>query len=160
MTRCLAGSAAVQGLLEVRLAFLGQRGLEHGTAVLAHRVDGLVRGDLLHHEEQRRGSRLQQVADLVLERLVHTGLGDLAHERAHAGADGHPEDRDKEQQAEQQTPEHAPGGPPPTRWWLVCVWNLPSLSRTITAIASGWMIRSWASRRASSAAASAVVSSG
>jgi hypothetical protein len=30
------------------------------------------------------------------------------------------------------------------------------LSRTIIAIASGWMIRSWASRRASSAAASAV----
>ncbi len=50
--------------------------------------------------------------------------------------------------------------PPPTMWWLVCVWYLPSLSRTITAIASGWMIRSWASRRASSAAASAVVSSG
>src|SRR6516225_8825369 len=50
--------------------------------------------------------------------------------------------------------------PPPTRWWLVCVWYLPSLSREITAIASGWMIRSWASRRASSAAACAVASSG
>src|SRR4029077_2734565 len=36
----------------------------------------------------------------------------------------------------------------------------PSSSRTITAIASGWMIRSWASRRASSAAASAVAWSG
>src|SRR6516164_4388795 len=30
--------------------------------------------------------------------------------------------------------------PPPTRWWLVCVCYLPSLSRTITAIASGCMI--------------------
>ncbi len=50
--------------------------------------------------------------------------------------------------------------PPPTRWWLVCVWYLPSLSRTITAIASGWMIRSWASRLASAAASSAVLSSG
>jgi hypothetical protein len=48
---------------------------------------------------------------LVLERLVHTRLGDLAHERAHAGADGHPQDRDEEQHAEQQAPEHAPGGP-------------------------------------------------
>src|ERR1019366_8758536 len=50
--------------------------------------------------------------------------------------------------------------PEPTRWWLVCTWYLPSLSRTITAIASGSMMRSWASLRASSAAASAVASSG
>src|ERR1019366_1826197 len=42
--------------------------------------------------------------------------------------------------------------PEPTRWWLVCTWYLPSLSRTITAIASGSMMRSWASLRASSAA--------
>ncbi len=50
--------------------------------------------------------------------------------------------------------------PEPTRWWLVCTWYLPSLSRAITAIASGSMMRSRASRRASSAAASAVASSG
>src|SRR5215467_12853726 len=50
--------------------------------------------------------------------------------------------------------------PAPTGWWLVCTWYLPSLSRTIEAIASGSMMRSRASLRASSAAASAVASSG
>ena len=34
-----------------------------------------------------------------------------AHQRAQPGADGHPEDRDEEQQAEQKPPEHAPGRP-------------------------------------------------
>ena len=43
-------------------------------------------------------------------------------------------------------------------WYAVL--ELPSGSREITAIASGWMIRAAASRRASSAAACAVVSSG
>jgi hypothetical protein len=50
--------------------------------------------------------------------------------------------------------------PAPTAWWFVVTWYLPSASRRITAIASGWMIRSLASRSASSAAAVAVVSSG
>src|SRR5690348_4893838 len=102
---------AVEGVLQFLLALLGQRGLDHRAAVLAHRLDGLVRGDLLHHQEQARCSRLQHAADLVLERLVDAGLGDLAHERAHPGADRHPEDRDEEQQAEQHAPEHAPGRP-------------------------------------------------
>jgi hypothetical protein len=102
---------AVQRLLELRLAFLGQRGLQHRAAVLAHRLDGLVRGHLLHHQEQRGRARRDHAADLVLELLVDAGLGDLAHQRAHAGAYGHAEHRDEEQQAEQQPPEHAPGRP-------------------------------------------------
>src|SRR4051812_4549613 len=50
--------------------------------------------------------------------------------------------------------------PPPTALWLVVTWNLPSRSRMITATASGWMMRSFASWFASSDAAVAVVSSG
>src|SRR6516165_7436273 len=58
-------------------------------------------------------------------------------------------------------PQNAPQAVPAlTAWWLVWTWYLPSVSRMITAIASGWMMRSWARRRASSAAASAVVMSG
>jgi hypothetical protein len=49
--------------------------------------------------------------------------------------------------------------PPPTAWWFVVTWNLPSRSLMITAIASGWMIRSLLNRSASSDAAVAVVSS-
>src|SRR5512133_3312315 len=45
-------------------------------------------------------------------------------------------------------------------WWLVETRNLPSLSRTIDAIASGWMINSSARRWASFSASAAVVSSG
>src|SRR5450432_2999595 len=78
--------AAVQGVLEFLLAVLGQGGLQHGAAVLAHRLDGLVRGDLLHHQEQRRGARRQHAADLVLELAVDAGLGDLAHQGAQTGA--------------------------------------------------------------------------
>src|SRR5207248_1233955 len=105
-----SGSLAVQGILKVLLALLGQRGLEHGAAELAHCIDGLVRGDLLHHQEQRRGTRLDHPANLVLERLVDAGLGDLAHQRAEARADEEPEARDEEQQPEQHSPEHAPAG--------------------------------------------------
>ena len=36
-------------------------------------------------------------------------LASLPDQRAHTGADRHPEDRDEEQQAEQETPEHPPG---------------------------------------------------
>jgi len=36
-------------------------------------------------------------------------LGELARRRIHSGADSYPEDRDEEQQAEQEPPEHAPG---------------------------------------------------
>src|SRR6266516_3340780 len=50
--------------------------------------------------------------------------------------------------------------PAPIGLWLVVTWNLPSLSRLITAIASGSMMRSEASRCASSPAAVAVDSSG
>src|SRR5215471_7999160 len=74
--------ASVQGFLELLLVLLGQGGLQHGAAELAHGLDGLVRGDLLQHQEQRRGARLQHVADLVLELLVDAGLGQLAEQRA------------------------------------------------------------------------------
>jgi len=104
----LFSGPTVQGLLELGLALLGQRGLQHGAAVLAHRFDCLVRRYLLQEQEQRRGAGLEHVAHLVLELLVDAGLGELAHEGAHSGAHGHAEDRDEEQQPEQQTPEHAP----------------------------------------------------
>src|SRR5262252_10814837 len=78
----LFGAPAVQGLLELLLTLLGQRGLQHGAAVLAQRLGGLIRRDLLHHQEQRRSSRLQHAAHLVLELAVDARLGDLAHERA------------------------------------------------------------------------------
>ena len=102
---------AVQGVLEFLLAFLGQGGLQDGAAELAHGLDGLVRGDLLDHQEQRRGAGLEHAADLLLELAVDAGLGDLAHQRAETGADGDPEDGHEEQQAEQQSPEHAPARP-------------------------------------------------
>src|SRR5215469_18970581 len=98
----------VQRRLQFLLVFLGQRGLQDGAAILAHRLDGLVRGDLLQHQEQARRARLEQVTDLLLELLVDTGLAQLAHEGAHPGADAHAEDRDEEQQAEEEPPEHAP----------------------------------------------------
>ena len=72
----------------------------------------LVRGDLLNHEEQRGGARLQHAADLILELRVDAGLGDLAHQGAKPRADGRPEDRDEEQHPEQQSPLHAPARPP------------------------------------------------
>src|SRR5436190_4272709 len=50
--------------------------------------------------------------------------------------------------------------PPGTGCAVECTLNLPSLCRTIAAIASGWMIRSCASRSASCWASIAVVSSG
>jgi hypothetical protein len=49
----------VQDVLEFLLAFLGQGGHQHGAALLAHRLDGLVRGDLLHHQEQSGDAWLQ-----------------------------------------------------------------------------------------------------
>jgi len=98
----------VQGVLEFLLVLLGQRGLQDGAAVLAHRLEGLVRRRLLQHQEQRGRARLDQIAYLVAEFPVDTGLGQLAHEGAHARADGHAEHRDEEQQAEQEAPEHAP----------------------------------------------------
>src|SRR5215470_4299935 len=104
----LGGGLAVQSLLQLRFAFLAQRGLQHGATELGERLGGLVRGDLLHHEEQAGGAGLEQIADLVLELLADTGLGDLAHERAHPGPDRQPEERDEEQQTEQHAPEHAP----------------------------------------------------
>src|SRR5215472_17195186 len=39
----LRGPAAVQGFLELGFVLLGQRGLQHCAAVLAHRLHGLVR---------------------------------------------------------------------------------------------------------------------
>ena len=60
-------------------------------------------GDLLQQQEQRRGARLEHVADLVLQLLVNADLGQLAHKGAHAAA----EDRDEEQQAEQE-PQNIP----------------------------------------------------
>ena len=50
--------------------------------------------------------------------------------------------------------------PPATAWWLVVTWNFPELSRAMTAMASGSMMRSFASRCASSPASAAVASSG
>src|SRR5215831_1614615 len=98
----------VQRRLQFPLVFLGQRGLQDGAAVLAHRLDRLVGRDLLQHQEQARCARLEHVTDLLLELLVDAGLAQLAHQGAHPGADGHAEDRDEEQQAEQEPPEHAP----------------------------------------------------
>src|SRR5580700_1586630 len=109
------GSGPVQRFLEFLLVIVGQRGLQHGAAVPAHRLDGLVRGDLLHHQEQRRGARLEHATNLLLELLVDAGFGELTHQRAHPGPDGHPEDRDEEQQPEQESPEHPPGGAPADR---------------------------------------------
>src|SRR5262245_44512822 len=83
----LSWLTAVQRVLEFLLRVLGQGRLQDRAAVLAHRLDGLVGGDLLQHQEQRRGARLEHAADLVLELLVDAGLGELAHERAHPGAD-------------------------------------------------------------------------
>ena len=40
---------------------LDRERLEHGAAELAERLGGLVGGHLLHHQEQRRGARLEQV---------------------------------------------------------------------------------------------------
>src|SRR5579875_3720969 len=106
---------AVQSRLELGFAFLRQRGLQHGPAVLAHRLDRLVRRHFLHHEEERGRPRLDQVADLVLKFLVDSRFGDLSHQGAQPGPDRDPEDRDEEQQAEQQAPEHAPRGACPDR---------------------------------------------
>src|SRR5689334_22919996 len=103
------GLIAVQCVLEFLFGVLGQRCLQDRAAVLAHRLDGLVGGYLLQHQEQRRVARLDHAADLLLELLVDAGLGELAHERAHPGSHRHPEYRDEEQQAEQEPPEHAPG---------------------------------------------------
>src|SRR5690242_10164318 len=100
---------AVQRVLEFGFGFLGQGGLQDRAAVLAHRLDSLVRGHLLQHQEQRRVARLDHAADLFLELLVDAALGELAHERAHTGPYRHPEYRDEEEQAEQEPPEHAPG---------------------------------------------------
>src|SRR5579859_5591323 len=84
------GGRSVQRLLQCALPLLAQRGLKHGAAVLAERLDGLVRGHLLHHEEECGCPRLEQVADLVLERLVDARLADLSHQgtesRAHRDA--------------------------------------------------------------------------
>src|SRR5262245_36471268 len=53
---------AVQGVLEFLLVVLGQGRLQDRAAVLAHRLDGLVGGDLLEHQEQRRGAGLEHAA--------------------------------------------------------------------------------------------------
>src|SRR3712207_8728405 len=58
---------AVQGLLQLVLGVLRQRGLENGPPVARHRVDGLVRRHLVDDHEQRRGAGLQHVAHPVLE---------------------------------------------------------------------------------------------
>src|SRR5690242_13521523 len=109
--RVLPGNSliAVQRVLEFLFGLLGQGGLQDRAAVLAHRLDGLVGGHLLQHQEQRRVARLDYAADLFLELLVDAALGELAHERAHTGPYRHPEYRDEEEQAEQEPPEHAPG---------------------------------------------------
>jgi hypothetical protein len=71
-------AAAAQGVLELLLTFLAERGLENGAAVLAERVDNPVRGGLVHHEEQCRRAGLQQVADLLLKVIVDPRLKDLS----------------------------------------------------------------------------------
>src|SRR3984957_2201547 len=62
----LRGRLAVQGVLKFLLVVLGQRGLQDRAAILAHRLDSLVRGDLLQHQEQCGGAWLDHAADLVL----------------------------------------------------------------------------------------------
>src|SRR4051794_31588301 len=105
----LRGGLAVQRGLELGLRLVGERGLQDGPAELLQAGDGLVGRRLLDDDEQRRGPRLDHVADLLLEALVDARLLDLPEQGAEAGADRHPEHRDEEQQAEQHAPEHAPG---------------------------------------------------
>jgi len=106
-----ASGFAVQSLLDLLLGLLGQGAPDDRSAELTERPDGLVWGHLLHDHEQRRGPRLELPADLVDEVLVDTGLFDLAEEPSEACADRYTQDRDEEQTAEEQPPEHAPHRP-------------------------------------------------
>src|SRR3954466_4198364 len=99
---------AVQSLLQLGLGLLGERRLQDGAAELAQRLDGLVRRPRLDHEEQRRAAGLQLVANLLLELFPDRALGQLAGQRAEPGPHGHAEQRDGEEYAEQQAPEHSP----------------------------------------------------
>src|ERR1700729_1078318 len=107
----LRGSRRLERLLELLGVFFGQRGPDHGTAVLLERGDRLVRRYLLDHHEQRGGAGLQVVAHLLLERLVDPLLAEVAEQRPHSGAEREAGERDEEQQAEQEAPEPAPPRP-------------------------------------------------
>src|ERR1700733_3114583 len=104
----LRGSRRLERLLELLGVFFGQRGPDHGTAVLLERGDRLVGRHLLYDHVQRGRSRLEVVAHLLLERLVDPLLAEVAEQRAHSRAEREPEDRDEEQQAEQEAPEASP----------------------------------------------------
>ena len=100
----------MQRLLQLRLGVLRERRLQHGPAVLAEGLHGLVRRDLLNHDEQSRGTGLEHVPNLLLELLVDPRLLDLAEQGSESGANRHSEYRNEEQQAEQKPPEHSPRG--------------------------------------------------
>ena len=101
----------MQRLFDLLLGLLGQGAPDDRSAELPERLDGLVWGHLLHDHEQRRGPGLELPADLVDELLVDTGLLDLAEESSEACADRYTQDRDEEQTAEEQPPQHAPRSP-------------------------------------------------
>ena len=100
----------LQRFLQLLGVLLGQRGPDHGSAVLLERGDRLVRRDLLDDHEQRRGARLQVVAHLLLEGLVDPLLAEVAEQRSHPGPEREPEHGNEKQQPEQEPPEAAPGG--------------------------------------------------
>ena len=156
------GRAAVQRLLQLLLALLGQRGLEHGAAVLARRLDRPCPGS--PSPPSGTAPRCPACSMPRTWSWNSRSMPDLVIFPIRApmpGADGQAEERDEEQQAEQQPPEHAPGraGARPDGGWCAR-GTCPRCRGRCTAIASGSMMRSRASRRASSAAASAVVSFG
>ena len=77
----------------------------------AERLDRLVRRDLLDDQEQRRGSRLHEVAHLLLELAVEPRPLELPHDGPETGAERHAEDGHEEEHPEEQAPEAAPRRP-------------------------------------------------
>src|SRR5215471_6817444 len=104
-----------QRLLELLRVLVGQRGLDHRSAVTLEGGDGLVGRCLLDDHEERRRPRLDLVADLLLELLVDRLLSEMAEECAEPGADCESRERDEEDEAEQEAPEASPERSPAGR---------------------------------------------
>src|SRR5947209_16082155 len=103
------------GFLQLLSVLIRERGLDHRAAILLQRGGRLIRGRLLDDHEQRRGARLEVIADLLLERLVEPLLPEVAKQGPHPGANCEPGERDEEEQPKEHAPEPAPPSPAASR---------------------------------------------
>lgn len=105
LLRCRATPGRFQGRPQMLLLLVAQRGLDELTAERRDLGDDLVRGGLLHQDEQRGGAGLQVLAQVLHEVVVDAGVGRGTPGGPGRGTDGRTEQRHEEEQPDDTAPQ-------------------------------------------------------